>query len=414
MTQWTPDWKLIINGLDYTSKAIASISHNAGRRDIYQQSTASYLQVEIINLNDMPYVFNINDSLTLEVKDSSGNYVVIFGGSITDVNSQIRTSGSVTNVITYTLIALGSLSKLTKSITNGVLAKKFDGDQIWDILSALLYDTWAEVPAATQWTTFNPTQDWTDAFNSGLGEIDRPGDYELTARSSDSINVYSLVTQLATSGLGYVYEDAEGRICYADSTHRSQYLTTNGYVDLSGNEAIAPGMTSLVRTSDVRNDVTITYKNNQSVNVVDATSQSLYGVQGSVISTSLETGTDATSQANFYLAIRAYPGQNLSSITYALQNPELSDSDRDALLNVFMGMPLNIEGLPTAIVTGGRYQGFVEGWSFRTTYNGLYLTLYLSPTSYSLQAYRWNSVANTETWNTLSTTMDWNTATIVA
>jgi hypothetical protein len=38
--------------------------------------------------------------------------------------------------------------------------------------------------------------------------------------------VYNLASRFATSGLGYLYEDNQGRIGYADSTHRSQYLAT--------------------------------------------------------------------------------------------------------------------------------------------------------------------------------------------
>lgn len=414
MTQWTPEWKLTVNDVDYTSKAIASITHNAGRRDIYQQPTASYLQVEIVDLNDLTYNFQINDGLTLQVKDSTGAFVTIFGGTITDISSQVRSSGSIQNIISFTLIALGSLSKLTRSVTNGVLSKAFDGTQIYTLLSEVLFDTWSEVPAATSWDGYNPAIAWNNAFNSGIGDVDLPGDYELAARSSSPTNSYSLISELANSGLGYIYEDAQGRIGYADSTHRSQYLATYGYTEVTANDAIAPGLSSLTRASDVRNDVTITYKNNQSVNVKDVTSQGLYGAMGSVIPTSLENGVDATAQANFYLDIRAYPQQNLNNITFALQNPDLTDSDRDALLNVFMGLPLDISDLPASIVTGGRYQGFVEGWSFKTTYNGLYLTIYLSPIAYSLQAFRWNSVPGTENWTTLNPAMDWNTATIVA
>lgn len=414
MTHWSPEWKLTVNGVDYTSKAIASVSHTAGRKDIYQQPTASYLQVEIVDLNDLTYNFEINDGLTLQVKDSTGSYVTIFGGTITDITSQVRTSGSVTNIYSFTLIALGSLSKLTRAVTNGVLSKDYDGNQIYSILSAILFDTWAEAPAAMTWTGYNSGTTWANAQNSGLGDIDQPGDYELTARTSDPTNAYSLVAALANSGLGYIYEDSEGRIGYADSTHRGQYLATNGYTEVTANDAIAPGLSTLKRASDVRNDVTITYKNNASVNVKDITSQGLYGSLGSVINTTLENGADATSQANFYLTIRAYPQQNLNNITFALQNPDISDADRDALLNIFMGLPLDISDLPANIVTGGRYQGFVEGWSFKTSYNGLFLTIYLSPIAYSLQAFRWNSVPAVETWNTLSPTLDWNNATIVA
>ena len=46
---------------------------------------------------------------------------------------------------TYTITALGALARLLKAVTNGVLAKDFDGDQIYTILSEVLFNTWAGV-----------------------------------------------------------------------------------------------------------------------------------------------------------------------------------------------------------------------------------------------------------------------------
>jgi hypothetical protein len=111
--------------------------------------------------------------------------------------------------------------------------------------------------------------------------------------------------------------------------------------------------------------------------------------------------------------LRAYPQAQFRSITFPISNPEIDDADRDSLLNVFMGLPLNITELP-ANITGGSFQGFVEGWTFSAGYNSLYLTLTVSPTAYSLQAARWNTVPITEKWNTLNPGLDWIDATIVA
>ena len=213
--------------------------------------------------------------------------------------------------------------------------------------------------------------------------------------------MYSLVAALANSGLGYLYEDNEGRICYADSTHRNTYLTTYGYTSVSGNTALASGIKTSLKSGDIRNAVTITYKNNQTVSAQDASSIALYGYQAQSISTTLENGADASDQADFYLSIRAFPEAQFRSITFPLGNPEIDDADRDALLNVFMGLPIDITDLPQNI-GNGRFQGFVEGWTFRASYNGLALTLTVSPTAYSLQATRWNGVSVAETWNSLS------------
>ena len=305
------------------------------------------------------------------------------------------------------------MSKLPKILTQGVLSKAFDGDQIYSILSGLLYNTWSEVPAATQWTTYNATETWANAQNSGLGEIDRPGDYELTARSSDEIDVYSLISALAISGLGYIYEDAQGRIGYADSTHRSEYLAANGYLDVTGHHALSRGVSTSRRIGDIRNKVTITYKNSAQHTAQDTTSEALYGQQAQNIVTSIENGADATYQANFYLALRAYPQSLFKSITFELTNPEIDNTDRDSLINVFMGLPLDITDLPSNM-TGGRFQGFVEGWTFNAGFNKLSVTLNLSPLAFSLQAFRWNNVPAPEKWNTLSPTLQWINATIVA
>jgi hypothetical protein len=414
MSIWTPEWSLTVNGSnDYASLTLADVAITSGRTDIYSQATAGYASFTILNFDDTPVTMQLNDQVSIRVKDSTGTFVNVFGGYVTDLDLEIKSSGTGGLVQNMKIIALGALSKLPKSLTEGVLSKDYDGDQIYTILSALLFNTWNEVPAASTWAGYNPTTTWANAENSGLGEIDRPGDYELTERSADVTDVYSLVAALANSGLGYIGEDNQGRIFYADSTHRNTYLTTNGYTVVSGNTALASGIKTSLKSGDIRNAVTIRYKNNQQVSAEDAASIAIYGYQAQSIQTTLENGADATSQANFYLGIRANPQAQFRSITFPLGNPEIDDSDRDALLNVFMGLPIDITDLP-ANIGNGRFQGFVEGWTFSASYNGLAITLTVSPTAYSLQAARWNTVSVAETWNSLSNTLDWNEATVVA
>ena len=414
MSQWTPEWQVTINGGgDYTNLTIANLTITSGRTDIYSQPYAGYCNIQIINLDQSPIVIDVNDQITIKVKDSTGTFVNLFGGFVTDIDVEVTQASSTAISEVISVTAMGALSKLPKALTEGVLSKDFDGDQIYTILSEVLFNTWNEVPAATQWNTYTATTTWANAENSGLGTIDQPGDYELTARSADITDVYSLVTALATSGLGYLYEDAEGRIGYADSTRRSSYLTANGYVDLTGHHALARGIKTEKRSGDVRNNVTISYKANATQSASSAESIAIYGQQAYNISTSLENGADALSQAQFYLTLRAFPQAQFRSITFPITSPEIDDTDRDSLLNVFMGLPLNITQLPINI-TNGEFQGFVEGWTFTAGYNSLYLTLTVSPTAYSLQAMRWNGVPVTESWNTINPGLEWINATIVA
>jgi hypothetical protein len=412
MSQWTPVWSVLIDGVEYRSVTLANLSIQSGRTDIYSQAVAGYCNVSLINLDGSPVLAEINSSITIFVQDSTSTPVPIFGGSITDIILAVSSAGNNGMSQTITITALGALSRLPKVLTQGVLTKDYDGDQIYSILEGILYGAWNEVPAALTWAAYDATTTWANAENSGVGEIDRPGNYELTDRSADVTDAYSLVAALATSGLGYIYEDSSGRIGYADSTHRGTYLATNGYVELSASEALASGLQTATRAGDVRNAITIKYKNNQEVSASEAASIALYGSLAQNISTTLERTLDATNQAAFYLALRAYPRANFNSINYQLGNSNLSDSDRDALIRVFMGLPVNISDLPSNM--GLNYQGFVEGWAFSAGYNSLDIALYLTPIAYSLDAFRWNDVPASERWNTLSPTLNWLNATVVA
>jgi hypothetical protein len=414
MTAWTPDWAVEINGAgNVTNVTLANLTITSGREDIYSQPYAGYCNIELINLNESAINIDVNDSVTIKVKDSTGTYVNLFGGDVTDIDVEVTSSGKGGINERVKIVALGALAKLPKIIFDDSLSRDNDGDQIYAVLSSLLFGTWNSVPAALTWAAYDPTTTWANAQNTGLGEIDRPGDYDLGSRAADPIDVYSLVSGLATSGLGYLYEDSAGRIGYADATHRSQYLAANGYVEVTGNHALANGIRTSKRIGDLRNKVTVESKTGAQRTATDAASIALYGEQGQVIKTTLHDANDAQTQADFYLSLRAYPQDQFRSITFPLTSPEIDNSDRDNLLNVFMGEALDITDLPSNMVDG-RFQGFVEGWTFSAGYNRLDLTLILSPVAFSLQAMKWIDTPVTETWNTISPTLQWINATIVA
>lgn len=411
MTLWTPTWSIDIDGVEYKDVALSNLTIGSGRSDIYTQAIAGYCNLTLINTDDSAITAGINSAVTVYINNSSGTPVAIFGGSITDLIVGVQSGGSIGVTQTISIVALGALSRLPKVLTEGVLAKDLDGVQIEEILSQALFARWNGVPAALAWNAVDPTLQWNQAFNTGLGEIDA-GNYELAARSADVTDIYSLVSSLATSGLGYLYENSAGQISYADSTHRTQYLAANGYVNLSANDAFASGLQTAVRAGDVRNYITLTYKNAAQVTNSDATSIALYGTLAQNITTSLENSADATSQAAFYLELRALPQANFNQISFPLGSPEIDNSDRDNLLSVFMGMPVNIADLPLNM--GSNFQGFVEGWQFQAGINSLTVSLYVTPVAYSLQAFTWADVPVVEKWNTIEPTLTWLEATVVA
>lgn len=415
MTQWNPVWLVEIDGVEYTDAVLANLVIRSGRTNIYEQAQAGYVNLQLIDLAQTTIPVAINSTISVSIKNTSNAFVAIFGGNVVDIGLEVRDVGSTMFTQTYSITALGALARLPKSLTEGVLSKDFDGNQIETILSQVLFGSWAEVAGALTWATYDPTITWANAENNGYGEIDTPGNYELAARTSDTTDVYSLVSALATSGLGYISENALGQIEYADSTHRTTYLATNGYVDLDANQARAAGLRIETRAGDVRNYVTIKYDATSSSEetAFDNVSIGQYGTLAQIISTTLHNAGDATSQAEFYLSLRKQPQPIFSEITFDLTNPELDNSDRDNLIGIFMGEAIALNNLPLNM-SSGAFQGFVEGWSFQASYNQLSVTLLLSPLSYSLQAMAWNDVPINETWSSVSPILDWENATIVA
>ena len=408
MTAYTPSYKVLVDGTEVTDVTIANLTVTSGRTDINVQPIAGYCQLQLINFNNSSYNFTVGTSITVEVTNSVGTYVPIFGGLISDFTIAVNRAGDLGYTTTATITALGALSKLPKFIDNGILSQDYDGDQIYSLLSGYLLGQWNEVPAAETWANYNPTETWANAVNIGLGEIDQPGDYLLISRSSSKTDLYSLCTDIANSAFGVLYEDANGNIGYADQTHRQDYLAANGYTTLDANHANGVGLAATTRAGDLRNYFNIIYDNNgnQSYVAQDTTSQSLYGTYAESVTSRIKNTSDAENLADRYIELRAYPYPKFQAITFTLGNPEIDDSDRDALINIFLGQPVWIQNLPGNI-SGGSFQGYIEGWTFRASLNNLSVTFNASPVNFSQPAVKWEQVNAAETWNTINTSLTW-------
>lgn len=407
MTVFNPEWKVTIGSIEYTNVTLSGLTITSGRTDIYSQPVAGYCTLNIINLDDSVFTFQVNDGMSLQIKDSTGTFIPVFGGTLTDIGIEVAAAGIAGIATSATLTALGALARLPKALTTGVLSVDLDGNQISTILTDLLINNWNEVPAALQWNTYPATETWANAQNTGLGEIDS-GIYELSNRGSSTTDMYSLVSALANSGFGYLYEDAQGRISYAGADHRQNYLANNGYTNISANVASSNGIRTIMRSGDVRNDIALKWKSGTEL-ASDATSIANFGKLSQSIDTTLNHSYDATAQATRYLKLRAYPRAKFESITFPVTSPEIDDSTRDALLNIFMGQPIRITDLPLNIA-GGQFEGYVEGWTWNIGLNSMYLTINVSPIEFSQVAIEWEQVSGAETWNTLSNTLTWEKA----
>lgn len=406
---WLPEWRITVGTNVYTN--VTGVNVTTGRIDIDRQCQAGYARMDIINSTNALFDIDVTDSLTLELKDSGGTYVPVFGGTVSDFTTSVRSPEEVGYVTIGTILAVGALAKLPKAIYTSSVAHDLDGEQISIILSDLLVNQWQEVAPALEWADYDPTTTWANAENVGLGEIDA-GLYEMDNLSAADRNTQTLVQQIADSALGNLYEDKQGRIAYADADHRSNYLGTNGSTQLDANYASPASVKSILQIGKIRNSEIVRYGNDygSTYSATDDASIATYGRYQRSFDSNIRYLADIEDIIERDLALRSTPRTQLDQITFRLDNPLMPNALRDDLINLFFGEPVVITNLPFNMFEG-YFSGFVEGISIRATPTFVDATIYVSPTDFSLIAPTWATVLPTNTiWSGVNGTLQWSKA----
>jgi hypothetical protein len=406
---WLPEWRITVGTNVYTN--VTGVNVTTGRIDIDRQCQAGYARMEIINSTNALFDIDVTDSLTLELKDSGGTYVPVFGGTVSDFSTSVRSPEEVGFITIGTILAVGALAKLPKAIYTDSVAHGLDGEQIAIILSELLVNEWQEVAPALQWQDYDPTTTWANAENVGLGEIDS-GLYQMDNLSAADRNTQTLVQQIADSALGTLFEDKQGRIAYSDADHRSNYLTTNGSTELDGNYASPASVKSILQIGKIRNSEIVRYGNDygSTYSATDDASITTYGRYQRTFDSNIRFLADIEDIIERDLALRSVPRTQLDQITFRLDNPLMPDALRNDLIDLFFGEPVVITNLPFNMFEG-YFSGFVEGISMRATPTFVDMTIYVSPTDFSLIAPTWATVLPTNTiWSGVNGTLEWSQA----
>ena len=406
---WLPEWRVTVGDDVYTT--VTSVSFASGRLDIDRQATAGYCRVEIINSTNAPFTINVTEPITLELKNTSGTYVTVFGGEVSDFNIGVRSPEESGFITTGTILGIGSLAKLTKAVYNTALAEGLDGAQIAAILGSALNLNWNEVTPTVTWNTYPATTTWNDA-ESYVGEVDS-GFYTMIALAANaSAKSQTLVDQIGTSALGQIYEEKDGDVSYADADHRSNTLAANGYTFIDGSYATPSSITSTTQVARIRNSLIYRYATGYGSTYTTSSADSIasYGLFERSVDSNIKNLADITDIATRELNLRRVPKGSLGAITFRLDNPDMPSAMLDSLIGVYFGQPMLISNLPSNLL-GGTFDGFVENVALRATPSFTEITLYISATEFSLSTTQWDTVTpSTITWATTNGTLIWNNA----
>lgn len=376
---WNPEPIVTIGGTDYTGKALNGVSINYGRTNVWEQARASFATIELINLQDVVETFNLNDEVIIKIRNSSGIDKTVFTGILSEINNLSAFSSSQTKVSIHRISALGPFAKMARAITGGSWPKEYDDDRLDRIFTAT---------------------------GVTVDVIDTPGIYEFTSINHVAQDCYSLASYYAGMALGYIYETTTGKVGFANESHRTTEADTSGYFQIPIGSILTAGVTSSKTFTDVANDIELEYKANATVSGTNATSIANYGIRAMDIITELEQMSQAQDQLDRYLALRSIPRTSLSQFSVQLDVDALSTSQRNTLIELYMGKPIEIQGLPAAIYNG-TYKGFVEGWNLVINREQATLTINSTEAAYSLVPERWQDVLATLEWEDVGAAIQW-------
>lgn len=379
---WTPNPTVTIDGIDFTGESLWNVSVAFGRTTIWEQSRAGYATINILNANNQDFGFDMNHSVVITVENSVGTPVTLFTGKISNVSNRVQSAGSTSLVAVQTISAFSTFA---------TMARKVIGDTNWP----------------KEYDDDRMTRIFTDAGVT-IDTVDTPPVYEFTARSASPLDAYSLAATYATQAFGYIYETPTGSVGFANESRRFLSANANGYFNIPPDYILFSSVQSQKTLSDIMNSIILSYKANAQKTASDAVSIANYGGVAGSVATELETATDAQTQADRYITLRAYPRTSLSSFAIQLDSDNVTSADLDELLAISMDTAIEIDNLPLAI-KNTTYRAFVEGWIFSFNNVQMSLTFDTSDVSYSVTPTRWQDVDPALTWNGVDPAVTWDT-----
>ena len=375
---WTPSATVTIGTTNYTSSALFAVQVSYGRTSIWQQPRAGYATIQLLNANNTDYGINPNFPVTITIQDSTNTTRTIFTGKVSSITNKVQKSGDSATVAIQTITAMSVFAQMArKTVGTTSYPLETDSDRITRIYNE------AGVTIET---------------------VDIPT-YEFDARAASASDAYTLAALYATQAFGYIYETTDGRVGFANEGHRTAEVLANGYTSIPTDIVNWQSISSQKSDTDITNYVTVNYKTG-SESELDSNSILDYGYRYGNFTTELHKKSDAIDQARRWIALRSLPRTNLSAFVINLDDPRITNSLLDKLIQINLSMPIEIIGLPVPI-KNVVYEGFVEGWTLNITRLQASISIQSSDAAYSLSPTRWSEVDAALQWNGVGAAVQW-------
>lgn len=376
---WDPGLTVTVGATTFTSTTVDAVQITYGRTNVWEQSRTGYASITLVSLSETYPNIEINANVVITMNNSTGTPKTVFTGKLNNFESYRQAQGLIQGVTYHRLTAVGPFAKMArKEIAGSNYPKEMDDDRMDRILT-----------------------------ESGvtIDVVDTPGIYELQERPGNLIDAYSLASTTANAIFGYIYETTDGKVGYANQSRRLNEVQDNGYYEIPKSIIQWNSFRTSRNLQNVLNSVSIDWRAGTATST-NSNSVSIYGLADGKFSTTLHNSVDAQNLADFYIATRAFPQTNVSSFDIQLESGLVTNAVRNALIEVYMGKPIEIPGLPTSLYDD-TYTGFVEGWSLTANRKQATISLITTDSTLTIVPTRWQDVDPTTDWTEVGATIKW-------
>ena len=373
-----------------------------GRNDVTEAPQPSNAQIVLICTGDYSIPVALGDTVTIQAYS-----VNRFTGRVSDLTvTHATTGGDQEPYTTVTITAMGNLARLGNYWTGdaGYAAETLD-IRADNILGAT-------------------PQTYT---------IEAEPDVALTAYTGGLASVQDLMAQLCEWTGATLYDKPDGSVYFESYTRRGYTYSDAAWDELTGTwssysgtwndqynpTTSAPAPVSLpagavvwepvwtATTNTVLNDVTISYGTNDpqdTLQLTDSGSISLFGTRAIELVTGLESSDDATNRAQLVLTSQSQQRWQLGTVEVLMD--ELTSIQRTAVLALTSGDRVLVTDLPQP-APYTQFIGVVEGWGETYTPGEHRLSLSLSDPRYSYAVVTWGEAPAAADWANVPALNDW-------
>ena len=396
------DVTVTINGTDYTGQTLGNVRIVRGREDINTVARAGYVLAELIDETGQGFPLDVTDICTITL-DSTTGPVALFTGTISDISTRLYSVRTGTRAI-WQVLANGPLALANRrQVLRAGTSVERDGDLVLKALEAGLYQTWEEYQGTTWAAAGDVTWDTVDpGFDGAL--VETPGEYDIVALAAqdEGYNALNLISRIAGSVGGSLFETGDGNVGYLSAYGRSEKAAA-GYTAVPSSAIRADILTAAKSAADLVNRLEVRYPSGV-VELEDIASISRYGIRESVLDTILADQAAAEQRGDDLLFDLARPRYKLPNVSFALHT--LPDATVDLLLGIDVETPISVNDLPVTL--GNLFsRAFVEGVQYDLGSDRRNVTYFISDAQLSLRSERWQDVDPTLAWQDVSATLEW-------